>query len=350
MLKSRPSYPRLLCLLAFACQPLHDLDEVARGSREPLDTSETTARTTGEGLESSPSTVTSSGDGETSRAIPGHPSTEVYTGGAKPSDSMDDSAVSAPSSDAALTSASRDNGVETTSTSGPTTNTEDANTASSADDSSGEFIDTSTDETVSDETSAAASCERNCALGTSCSAINNCASLRCDGTCQPTQLRVESDGIDAISTSIKIHFELYADPAVPVAWSDLAVLYFVTVEKRDDFVLHFAEGGGTALPMQVTLNDWMVVWTTDAAGNVPSTVTPIDVQFRSDPWLPDEPESNTNSNDYSYLPKLGVNDNIVLCRNIDGKWTHIQGIPPASVSDPCSLVGDCNAVLSCDPL
>lgn len=164
------------------------------------------------------------------------------------------------------------------------------------------------------------------------------------------EMVVESDGIDAISTSIKMHVELYGDPSVAVAWQDLAVLYFVTVEKHDDFKLNFAQGGGTAMSMQVTLKDWLLVWTTDAAGNVPATVTPFDVQLHSYPWLPDVPESNDNSNDYSYRAEPGPNDKIVLCRRIDGEWRHAQGIPPAHIVDPCQYVDNCNAALACDPL
>lgn len=350
MFRSNSSCLGLLSLIGVSCQPLHDLDEATRGTSDSLDTSETPTTThatnTEEGSTPSPSTTANNVDSQTSLATESDPSTSGSVGDAGALDSMDEpSPTSAPSNDAALSSASTLDGVDTTQTSGSPTSTEAPDPASTNQTSS-----ESTRDPSSGETSGAATCEQDCALGTSCSTLTNCASLRCDDTCQPTQLRIESDGIDAISTSIKIHFELYADPSVPVAWSDLAVVYFVTVEARDDFVLHYSEGGGTALPMQVTLDDWMIVWTTDAAGNVPSTVTPIDVQFRSDPWLPDEPASNTNSNDYSYLPEIAPNDKIVLCRNIDGNWTHIQGNPPPTIPDPCSLVNNCDKVLSCDEL
>lgn len=204
---------------------------------------------------------------------------------------------------------------------------------------------------VSDTTEAAAPvCNSKCGMGETCEDLTDCLSLRCDGVCQPTELVVQSDGLDAVSTSIKMHVELYADPSVAVAWQDLAVLYFITVEKHDDFKLNFAQGGGTAMPMQVTLEDWILVWTTDATGNVPSTVTPFDVQIHSYPWLQDVPESNDNSNDHSYRSELGVNDKIVLCRRVEGQWRHAQGTPPASVADPCRYVDNCEAALSCDPL
>lgn len=193
-------------------------------------------------------------------------------------------------------------------------------------------------------------CSAQCAMGDVCTAPATCLSWRCDEVCQPMQFRVESNGLDAVSTSVKVHVELYADPSVQVAWRELAVLYFITVEKRDDFVLNFAEGGGTALPMQVGLTDWIVVWTTDASGNVPNTVTPFDVQFRSDPWLPDTPESNDNSNDHSYRSGLGPNDNIVLCRKVNDVWKHVQGTPPQDIVDPCQYVNNCDAALACDPL
>lgn len=193
-------------------------------------------------------------------------------------------------------------------------------------------------------------CVDDCAMGDRCTTATQCLSLRCDQVCEPMELSVVSDGLDAISTSIKVHVELKADPSIPVAWRDLAVLYFVTVEMRDDFVLNYAEGGGTAMPMQVGLKDWIVVWTTDAAGNVPSTVTPFDVQFRSEPWLPDEAASNDNSNDYSYVDPKAPNDNIVLCHKVDDEWRHIQGTPPAAIPDPCQYVGNCDAAITCDPL
>lgn len=187
-------------------------------------------------------------------------------------------------------------------------------------------------------------------MGASCEQLTDCLSLRCDGVCEPMELVVESDGLDAISTSIKMHVELYGDPAVAVAWQDLAVLYFVTVEKHDDFKLNFAQGGGTTMPMQVTLEDWILVWTTDAVGNVPATVTPFDVQIHSYPWLPDEAASNDNSNDYSYRSEPGPNDKIVLCRRVEGEWRHAQGTPPGNIPDPCRYVDNCDAALSCDPL
>jgi hypothetical protein len=193
-------------------------------------------------------------------------------------------------------------------------------------------------------------CTEQCALGDDCTEWTQCLSQRCDENCQPTALRVDSDGLDAVSTSIKVHVELYADPSVPVAWTDLAVLYFFTVERRDDFVLHLNQGGGNALPMQVSLTDWILVWRTEAAGNVPSTVTPIDIQFRSDPWLPDTAESNDNSNDFSYRDSLGANERIVLCHQVNGAWVQIQGQAPANIEAPCSYVDNCDAAQQCDPL
>jgi hypothetical protein len=187
-------------------------------------------------------------------------------------------------------------------------------------------------------------------MGATCDDLTDCLSLRCDEVCQPMELVVQSDGVDAISTSIKMHVELYGDPSVAVAWQDLAVLYFVTVEKHDDFKLNFAQGGGTAVPMQITLKDWMLVWTTDADGNLPGTVTPFDVQIHSYPWLPDVPESNDNSNDHSYRAASGPNANIVLCKRVDGEWRHAQGTPPANIPDPCHYVDNCSAALACDTL
>ena len=197
-----------------------------------------------------------------------------------------------------------------------------------------------------------AACTSHCALGESCDDWMSCLSMRCDDVCQPSELDVSSDGIDAISTSIKVHIDISADPAVPTAWSSLAVLYFFTVERRDDFVVNYVETGVpvTSVPTQVSLTDWILVMRPQAPGNVPSTGTVFDVQFRSDPWLPETAESNDNSNDFSYREDLGANDQIVLCKKSDGAWKHIQGRSPDNIADPCQYVENCDAAILCDEL
>lgn len=328
-----------------ACQPLNDLDAASRGAPIVGSTEEP---------ESQPSTAA---------AVPSSASATTEPGPAAPPTSS--SSVVATSSAASLPSG------ETTSV-GPVENSQssDGVTVDTSDGVSHDnpVSDGSTEDTwagtisvegvTSDTTDTPGltsepipnTCVNDCAMGDRCTTATQCLSLRCDEVCQPMELSVVSDGLDAISTSIKVHVELEADPSVPVAWRDLAVLYFVTVEKRDDFVLNYAEGGGTAMPMQVGLKDWIVVWTTDAAGNVPSTETPFDVQFRSDPWLPDEAASNDNSNDYSYVNPEAPNDKIVLCQKVNDEWRQIQGTPPAAIPDPCQYVGNCEAALTCDAL
>lgn len=343
------------CLL-ISCQPLNDLEDVSRGTGDTrkLDPSTGSPDSTSSLPNTSEPAPTNS-PGESASAAPSSDALTLPDESLPGASSMDDAGTSETSS-----ATFSNETLEVTSRSDEAQSTAPQVASASSSDSTAASVDTSTLESTgvtqtegnsSETTGEPSSCDQDCALGDPCSTFTDCASLRCtDETCAPTELRVDSSGIDAVSTSIKMHVELYADPAVPVAWSDLAVLYFFTVEKRDDFVAHFSEGGGSALPMQVTLTEWMLVWTTDAEGNVPSTVTPIDVQFRSDPWLPDEPESNTNSNDYSYREDLGSNDKVVLCLNVDGKWTHVQGTPPSYAPDPCNYVNNCDAALSCDPL
>jgi hypothetical protein len=326
--------------LLLACQPLNDLDAATRGAPTTAGVGETPVATE----ETRP-------DDSSRPATPPGPATDSPTAVVAP-------VPAGPTTEAPGSSAPSQGPAETTSA--PISSSEGSGESFTTDGISETTAEgTSVDATLATSTAISSEsptsdeppvCDEQCALGDECTAFSTCLSLRCDEVCEPMQFRVDSDGLDAVSTSVKVHVELYADPSVPVAWEDLAVLYFITVEKRDDFVLNFAEGGGTALPMQVGLTDWIVVWTTDAAGNVPSTVTPFDVQFRSDPWLPDTPESNDNSNDYSYRDGMGANDKIVLCRKVNNTWKHVQGTPPSNVAEPCQYVDNCEDALDCDPL
>jgi hypothetical protein len=327
-----------LAASSLACRPVGDLDATRRGSSSVVASSDAPS--------SEPPTPTAP-------PTPTSPTATTTTAGAPPVVTPPVGPTAQPTSAVApLTSDDETQLTESEqSTLEPNTNHD---TASSSDgaiaSSAGPETTPVASSEVSDATSPAPTCSSKCGLGETCEELTDCLSLRCDDVCQAMELTVESNGIDAVSTSIKMHVELYGDPAVAVAWQDLAVLYFVTVEKHDDFKLNFAQGGGTALVMQVTLEDWILVWTTDAAGNVPASVTPFDVQIHSYPWLPDVPESNDNSNDYSYREGLGPNDKIVLCRRIDGEWRHAQGTAPAHIDDPCQYVNNCGAALSCDPL
>lgn len=328
----------LCCLLvgtALACRPVSDLDATRRGAGGAVASSDAPSSELPPNVPLPPPPSPTSG--QTTASTDVHPS---------PASNPAPSTERAPMTSDGATTNEQDNSSDTAIDDLSTT--PDVTTPLSSTELS-TIVDTSTD---SEETSSApkAECTRSCGVGAPCSELTDCLSLRCDDVCQPMEMVVHSDGLDAISTSIKVHVELYGDPAVAVAWRDLAVLYFVTVEKRNDFKLNFAQGGGTTMPMQVTLKDWIMVWTTDAAGNIPATVTPFDVQIHSYPWLDDEPASNDNSNDHSYRKGLGQNDNIVLCRRVDGEWRHAQGNPPPNIKDPCRYVGNCDAVLSCDPL
>lgn len=330
-----------------ACQPLRDLDAASRGAAT-ASPSTTLAPTSGPDAPFTPDatdTVSSATEPvleTTPDASATSASAPAMAGGATTHERTESATPSEQSSQAATTSIETS---EVSNASNPTTTEPPQQTATS---SAHPSSDTSAGENTNP--SSAPSCQTQCGFGEPCTSASQCLSLRCDEQCLPTELTVESDGLDAVSTSIKVHIELYADPAVPLAWKDLAVLYFFTVERRDDFVMHFQQGGGSAMPVQVDLNEWMLVWRTDREGNVPSTVTPFDVQFRSQPWLPDTPESNNNANDHSYREDLGPNENIVLCRFADGQWKQIQGTPPAAIPDPCQYVDHCDAALHCDPL
>lgn len=327
-----------------ACQPLNDLDAASRGAPIVASTEEPESQpSTSVAVPSSTSVMSEPGPA----APPTNASSVVGTSGAT-------SAPSGETTSAGLVEDSQTREGVTVETSEVVTNENPVspgfNEETSAGTSSFEDVTSYTTEGPGPTSEPTPNtCVNDCAMGDRCTMATQCLSMRCDQVCQPMELSVVSDGLDAISTSIKVHVELEADPSVPVAWRDLAVLYFVTVEKRDDFVLNYAEGGGTAMPMQVGLTDWIVVWTTDAAGNVPSTVTPFDVQFRSEPWLPDEAASNDNSNDYSYVKPKAPNDKIVLCHKVNDEWRQIQGTPPAAIPDPCQYVGNCDLV-TCDPL
>lgn len=322
---------------ALACRPTSDLDATRRGSPSVAATSESES--------SEPAVVTPPTT---------HAPTPTSTG-APQGPTPAPSSTPASASSLAATSSGLEPEAETSSGASehPTLELTSAIAVETSDAASGSTSEPSfapTTDEAPETTSPPATCSSKCGMGETCSAISDCLSLRCDGVCQPMEMTVESDGIDAISTSVKMHVRLYGDPAVAVAWKDLAVLYFFTVEQHDDFKLNFAQGGGSAIAMQATLKDWLLVWTTDAAGNVAANGTEFDVQLHSYPWLPDVPESNDNSNDYSYRAEHGPNDKIVLCRRVDGEWRHAQGIAPAHITDPCQYVGNCDAALSCDPL
>lgn len=338
---------------SMACQPLRDLDAASSGTASASGSGAFTESTTNPVFPTPSSSSTNPSSVVAAPVMQGSPS---HAGLTTAPDSKDTTTGAGETSGQLEMSTSTSNESSTSTTltrvhSDDASSTETASTEEPRDNSDLDSTTTSNaGSSAPSSTSEPSGCQSQCGLGEACTSATECLSLRCDDSCSPTEIIVHSDGLDAISTSIKVHVELYADPAVPIAWKDLAVLYFFTVERRDDFVMHFQQGGGEALPVQVGLTDWILVWRSDHEGNVPSTVTPFDVQFRSDPWLPDIPESNDNSNDHSYREGLGPNDNIVLCRQVDGGWKQIQGTAPTTIPDPCHYIDNCDAALSCDPL
>lgn len=201
-------------------------------------------------------------------------------------------------------------------------------------------------------------------LTQACRIGGDCVSGRCDGSkgqCLPSQYVIETEDKQANDQQVDFYVWVNRGADDPErAWKDVALLYFFTAERQNDFVGRYYGNGpdqgerdSRFLAREYAANEWALIWRTTNGNNTLVPTTPmsngIEFQVHANPA-----QNFDDTKHFSYQAGDHVpNPRVVLCQRVSGRWVHTQGQTPSALPAPCDLVVDScpsGGTLACDVL